>query len=43
MLIEVGMICTFFFHRHDRIELPKPQRVLAFPPDRRDPEQQAVR
>lgn len=31
----IAKLCTIFFHRHDRIDLPKPPRVVALPPDDR--------
>lgn len=31
----VAVLCTQFFHRHDRIDLPEPPHVVAFPPGRR--------
>ena len=29
----VAKLCTFFFHRHDTPAIPRPPRVVAFPPD----------
>jgi hypothetical protein len=29
----IAKLCTFFFHRHDRAAIPKPPRVVGFPPD----------
>jgi len=31
----VAKLCTFFFHRHDTPAIPRPLRVVAFPPDYR--------
>ncbi len=29
----IAKLCTFFFHRHDTVALPRPPQVVAFPPD----------
>lgn len=34
----IAKICTYFFHRHDRIPLPQPPHVVAYPPDHPEPE-----
>ena len=34
----IARLCTAFFHRHDRVELPRPPKVEAFPPDLPEPE-----
>ena len=34
----IARLCTYFFHRHDRITLPHPPKVVAYPPDHPEPE-----
>ncbi len=36
----IARLCTYFFHRHDRVSLPQPPRVMAYPPDYPEPEVQ---
>lgn len=35
----VARICTYFFHRHDQIRLPRLPQIVSFPPDQDEPEQ----
>ena len=37
----IACLCTSFFHRHDRIGLPQPPKVDAYPPDHQEPEEAA--
>lgn len=37
----ITKLCTYFFHRHDQIPLPKPPRVVAYPLDHPEPEEPA--
>jgi hypothetical protein len=34
----IARLCTYFFHRHDRVPLPQLPKVVAYPPDHPDPE-----
>ena len=34
----IARLCTYFFHRHDRVPLPQLPRVIAYPPDHPNPE-----
>jgi hypothetical protein len=34
----IARLCTYFFHRHDRVTLPQLPKVVAFPPDHPEPE-----
>jgi hypothetical protein len=34
----IARLCTYFFHRHDRVTLPQLPKVVAYPPDHPDPE-----
>jgi hypothetical protein len=34
----IARLCTYFFHRHDRVTLPRLPIVVAYPPDHQDPE-----
>ncbi len=34
----IARLCTYFFHRHDRVSLPQPPQVMAYPPDYHEPE-----
>jgi len=34
----IACLCTYFFHRHDRVTLPQPPRVIAYPPDHPEPD-----
>ncbi len=34
----VAKLCTVFYHRHDRVAVPRPPRVEGFPPDYRGDE-----
>lgn len=36
----VARLCTYFFHRHDQVTLPQPPRVVAYPPDHPEPDQE---
>ncbi|MBM4126276.1 MAG: hypothetical protein FJ247_02860 [Nitrospira sp.] len=34
----IARLCTYFFHRHDRVPLPQLPKVVAYPPDHLAPE-----
>lgn len=34
----IARLCTYFFHRHDRVTLPQLPKVVAYPPDHPAPE-----
>jgi len=34
----IARLCTYFFHRHDRVTLPQLPKVMAYPPDHQDTE-----
>lgn len=34
----IARLCTYFFHRHDQVLLPRPPQVVAYPPDHLGPE-----
>jgi hypothetical protein len=34
----IARLCTIFFHRHDRVTLPQPPQVIAYPPDHPEPD-----
>jgi hypothetical protein len=34
----IARLCTYFFHRHDRVTLPHLPKVVAYPPDHPAPE-----
>jgi len=37
----IARLCTFFFHRHDRVPLPRLPTVAAYPHDHHEPEPEA--
>jgi hypothetical protein len=34
----IARLCTSFFHRHDRIGIPHPPAIVAYPPNHQEPE-----
>lgn len=34
----IARLCTYFFHRHDRVTLPQLPKVVTYPPDHPSPE-----